>query len=240
MLDPMYENRGRNFRDEIKLLKAQRADAWLAKDRARTILKSRSRLRDRYRWLLWLGGDRAVYDSVVPLREEVRSHARRVREIGRRLRNVGKRIGEVVDEALSHDPEHKNLVRKIDEAKRVKESCTRAVAAISAARKRIKRASASGSSRDTAEVSKCVKTVLKHVADVDAQSDESVSSRYVKRLNIEFSGATADRSQFRAAAKALDDVTRSVTSILRSATREAKALDDKRRKRVKAERARFE
>lgn len=249
MLDGRSETQARLLRDEIDALKAERAEKQGEVQRAEAGLdeaKIGSRLWDRHLWLLFLGGDRAVYERIRPLLRELRQRSRQVRQIESRLAAKVKKFEEVIGKGLRRDPKYSAILAKQKKAKLARDSCTRMLELVTAARQRIDdamssrirhprdEASRSAIDRDASEVSERVRAVRQHAAGLrkKARAHGSFDGTSVSRLDINFSGWQADlqvrNREFKHAASRLESIDKSVESLLGEITERERALEEER------------
>lgn len=257
-----YESRARQLSDEFLELERQVEEAQeaaaTAEDNRRTA-ELGTRHRDRSLMLLWMGGDRSVYDKV---REARRESAQRERQLVKARRSREEKdhelLAHITEGLRQHSEPYRAVLAEWDNARLGVGACSATLHAVADTHRVIAAGLSAGSvdsRNETArlavdenanDVGNCVRQVRALVDEVNqkaAKSYGSVSRSVVRALDLRFSGNQVDRRQrireLNAAAKVIDDVAVEV-NLIRMAFEERMAkLDEERVRMVLAERERI-
>jgi hypothetical protein len=257
-----YETRARQLADEFQELDQQVKDAQDAAAIAETNRKAAelgTRQRDRSVMLLWMGGDRSVYEKVREVRRESAQCERHLAKVARCRAEKDRELREHITEGMKqHDGPYRAVLAERDNARLGVGTCSATLHAIADTHRLIASGSSAGSvdSRNEAarlavdqnafDIWNCVQNVCALVDEVNKKAAKSygrVSGRAIRGLNLSFSGNSGDRRQrireLNAAAKAVDDVAAEVNLIRMAFEERVKVLDEDLLRMLLAERERF-
>lgn len=257
-----YETRARQLSDEFHELERQVKDAQDAAAIAetnRTSAELGTRQRDRSLMLLWLGGDRSVYEKVREVRRESAQCERQLAKAMRSREDKDRELVEHLAEGMKqHNGPYRAVLAELEKARQGVGACSAVLFAIADTHRLIATGSSAGSvdSRNEAarltvdqnayDIWNCIQKVHALVEEVNkksARSYGSVSKRAVRGLNLSFSGNRVDRRQrireLNAAAKAIDDVAVEVNMIRTAFEERVKVLDEDRLRMLADERERL-
>jgi DNA repair exonuclease SbcCD ATPase subunit len=261
VLKEKYENQARQLQDEINQLAAECAGTRQSVDHAEDEIeevKAKSRLRDRHKLLVWLGGDREICARAGSLRRETRRGVRRIRRGGLRLAAKENEIITVIHNGLKQgDENYRRILARQDKGKKARESCSTMLKLAGAARSRLDeavtsalphfrdQASRSAADMDVSEVSDRIRAVRSHAADLNRKVRHygSLPAAEIRSLGVTLPGSDADyqvRLQgFTAARVVLDSIDKSVEYLLGVIAEQAKNDEEERIRLLRQERARF-
>jgi hypothetical protein len=256
-----YEDRVRQLLSGLKALEQSDEEAKAARRDAEVKLekiKSGTRLKDRYLWLLvWANGDRSVYDRIKPLRDEIKLRNQQIADIPHRHRTMLAELDDIITDDLGqNDPEFQTLLSDHRGLKRKRDTCNDALRTISATRKNITSMSSSmpispkgkelaATEKKSGEISAQIKVVHGKVVEVGkiAWSYGSMNGALVKRLNTSFLSGEfryqQRKDELDAALRTLTEVARKVTAIRDKIGKRLGELDKRRAQLVKAKRDRL-
>jgi hypothetical protein len=256
-----YEDRVRQLLGGLKALEQSREEAEATRRDAEAELekiKSGTRLKDRYRWLLvWANGDRAVYDRIKPLRDEIKLRKQQVADTPRRHRTMLGELDDIITDDLGqNDPEFQALLTDQRGLRRKRDTCDEALRTISATSKNITNMSSSmpispkgkelpTAEKKTSEISAQIRVVHGKVVEVNkiGGSYGSVSGPLVKRLNTSFLSGEFRYQQRKdgldTALRTLGEVERKISAISAKIGKRLRELENRRAQLVKAKRDRL-
>jgi len=256
-----YEDRVRQLLDGLKALERSDEEADAARRDAEARLekiRSGSRLKDRYLWLLvWANGDREVYNRMKPLRDEIKLRRQQIADIPHRHRTMLGELDDIITDDLGqNDPEFQALLSEQRGLRRKRDTCDDALRTISATRGNITSMSSSmpispkgrelaAAEKKTNEITAQVGVVHEKVVKVNgvAGTYGSVSGALVRKLNTSFLSGEfryqQRKDELDTALRTLGEVDRKVRAISGKIEKRLRELDSRRTRLVKAKRDRL-
>jgi chromosome segregation ATPase len=256
-----YEDRVRQLLNGLKTLEQTDEEAESARRDAEAKLekiKSGTRLKDRYLWLLvWANGDRTVYDRIKPLRDEIKLRRQQIAETPRRHQTMLAELDDIITDDLGqNDAEFQALLSEQRGLRRKRDTCDEALRTIAATRQNITTMSSSmpispkgrelaTAEKKTGEIAAQIRVVHGKVVEVNgvAGSYGSVSGALVKKLNTSFQSGEfryqQRRDELNTALMTLGEVGRKISAISGKIEKRLRELEHRRAHLVKAKRDRL-
>jgi hypothetical protein len=242
VLSAKYERNARRLQGEINGFEKDRKKAESESKSAETALDQLgSRRLDRHWYLLWLGGDRAIYKKVVPLRKEIWQCSATAQRARAKVGRAEKDIRTCIHDGLAHgDRGYQAILASAAKEKKARESCVQLLELVGAARDRIRKAVKRPSQdADATEVADRVQAVRNHARPEHGPR----IMREVRKLPDSFPGSQDNRRArtraFTAADKSLASIGTGADSTLTLIKSREKAFEANRVERFERERARF-
>jgi chromosome segregation ATPase len=249
-----YENQVSQLWTEIAEIEKRRLRAEFDRsDVKREIdeLAEGTRVRDRHRWGLWFNGDRAVYDRLTPLRDEIDELSRRIKDAPRARAAKEEEIrGLVVAELERNDLDHRRNLAERDKGEAHRKACARVLDEIAKARARVQalQRSASGNpegrsarmrvDRDAGDLTARFEGLREQVVELKKKI-RTYGSIDDHAVDITFSGSEVDhakrRLEYNRAIQQLGQVASRITTIRGKIDKNLKALEKRRAEAVRAE-----